>query len=79
MTRDDLTLELALVRWSVVHKKWDEFSSGNMPYLHAFLAGWCCRVIGTSEPEHVGQFRESFRAGWSEAEAQIQIAERLND
>ncbi len=33
----DLPLELALIRWSVVHRNWHELS-GAMPVLTAFLA-----------------------------------------
>lgn len=72
----EITMEMALIRWSVVHQRWSELGSGHMPYLPAFLAGWCCRAIGTSEPSDVGQYRDSFRAGWKEAGEQIVIASR---
>ncbi len=70
-----LPLELAMIRWSVVHRKWHDLAN-DMPEIQAFLAGWCCRCIGTSEPEELGQFKESFRAGWKEADDQIVIATR---
>ena len=72
-----LPLELALVRWSVVHRGWHEIG-GDCPLLQAFLAGWSCRCIGASMPEDVGQFRDSFRVGWREADDQITIASRQN-
>lgn len=67
-----LPLETALIRWSVVHLRWHDFSS-DMPLLTAFLAGWCSRCIGLSEPENVGTFRDSYRAGWNEADTMIEI------
>jgi hypothetical protein len=70
-----LPLELALIRWSVVHRSWHEIG-GNCPLLSAFLAGWCCRTIGASMPVDIGQFRDSFRCGWKEADDQITIASR---
>lgn len=74
MSIDLLTLDLALIRWSVVCGSWGDIASGNTPVLQAFLAGWCCRAIGATEPYDVGQLRESFRAGWREADVQISIA-----
>lgn len=70
-----LPLELALVRWSVVHRRWHELAS-DCPLLGAFLAGWYCRCIGATEPQNVGVFRDSFRTGWREADDQIEIAAR---
>lgn len=72
-----LPLELAFIRWSVVHRGWHEIG-GDCPLLLAFLAGWSCRCIGASMPEDVGQFRDSFRVGWREADDQITIASRQN-
>lgn len=72
-----LPLELAFIRWSVVHRGWHEIG-GDCPLLLAFLAGWSCRCIGASMPEDVGQFRDSFRVGWREADDQIAIASRQN-
>ncbi|RRJ96822.1 hypothetical protein Ga0100231_023945 [Opitutaceae bacterium TAV4] len=71
-----LSLDIALIRWSVVCRQWEGFSAGNAPLLGAFLAGWYCRSIGASMPEDVGQFRESFRVGWREADQQIEIESR---
>lgn len=71
-----LPLDLALIRWSVVCQSWGELSSGHAPLLPAFLAGWCCRCIGADMPVNVGQFKDSFRAGWCEADDQIIIASR---
>jgi len=72
-----LPLELAFIRWSVVHRRWHEMAN-DMPLLQAFLAGWCCRCIGTTPPGTVGTFRESFFAGWREADDQVTIASRQN-
>lgn len=72
-----LPLELAFIRWSVVHRRWHEMAS-DMPLLQAFLAGWCCRCIGTTPPATIGTFRESFLAGWREADDQVIIASRQN-
>jgi len=69
------TIELAMIRFAVVSKRWDESSAGNFPYIQAFLAGWCCCVCGVGYPE-VGQYRDSFRAGWIEAQQAIAIYER---
>ncbi|GAA5124615.1 hypothetical protein JIN84_12905 [Luteolibacter yonseiensis] len=71
-----LTLELALIRWSVMCKTWGELAAGHAPHLPAFLAGWMCRQIGASMPAELGQFRDSFRVGWREADQQIEIASR---
>ena len=68
-------LDIALIRWSVVHLRRKEIG-GDIPYLPAFLAGWNCRAIGASEPLDVGQFRDSFRAGWNEADEHITIESR---
>jgi hypothetical protein len=73
-----LPLELAFIRWSVVDRGWTEFS-GDGPLLSAFLAGWLCRCIGTSEPLNLGTFRDSFRVGWREADDQIIIMGRRNN
>lgn len=67
-----LPLETALIRWSVVHIKWNELAN-DIPCLTAFLAGWCCRSIGASMPEEIGGFRDSFRVGWREADTMINI------
>lgn len=77
MQRMVLPLELAFIRWSVVHRQWHELAN-DMPLISAFLAGWCCRCIGTSQPEDLGTFRDSFRVGWREADDQITIASRRN-
>lgn len=71
-----LPMELALTRWSVVCRKWHEGASGSAPVLPAFLAGWFCRCIGASEPVQLGEFPDSFRAGWREADDHIAIASR---
>ena len=71
-----LPLELAFVRWSVACRRWHELAS-DMPLLQAFLAGWCCRCIGSTQPLYPGVFKGAFRAGWDEADQQITIARRL--
>ena len=68
------TLDFALIRFAVVAVKWERL--GQFPYLPSFLAGWFCRAIGASEPENVGVFRDSFRAGWTESDQQQVIAAR---
>lgn len=72
-----LPLDLAFIRWSVVHRGWHEIG-GDCPLLLAFLAGWSCRCIGASQPIDLGTFRDSFRVGWREADDQIAIASRQN-
>lgn len=69
------SLELAFIRWSVVHRQWHEHS-GSMPSLEGFLAGWFCRVCEAEEPVIVDRFRDSFRSGWKEAHEQIVIISR---
>ena len=73
-----MPLELALTRWSVVHRQWHEIG-GDCPLLTAFLAGWCCRSIGASMPEDLGMFRDSFRVGWREAEDMMTIEARRHN
>jgi len=72
-----LTLDLALIRWSVVHRRWHELAS-DMPYLPAFLAGWGMRVMEADMPpaEALGTFKDSFRVGWREADEQLAILAR---
>ena len=72
----DTGMDIALIRWSVVHKTRSENGLGDIPYLPAFLAGWTCRAIGASQPLNIGQFRDSFRAGWLEADQHIEIESR---
>ncbi len=69
---EDLPLELALIRWSVVHLKWSEMGGG-IPVLNAFLSGWCSRCIGLEYPKQDSTLMHSFRAGWYEADSQIAI------
>ena len=73
-----LPLDLALTRWAVVCQSWGELAHGHAPLLSAFLAGWCCRCIGASQPDDLGQFRDSFRVGWREADQQVEIEARQN-
>jgi len=70
-----LPLELALVRWSVVHRRWHDIG-GDCPHLQGFLAGWFCREIGAKPPVEVARFRDSFNCGWREADDQIAIESR---
>lgn len=72
-----LPLELAFVRWSVVHRQWHELAN-DMPLLSAFLAGWNFRCIGLGMPEKLGTFRDSFRVGYREADTMIQIEKQKN-
>jgi len=71
------SLDLALTRWAVTCTRWGELSNGSAPILGAFLAGWYCRCINTSLPERIGEFPDSFRAGWKQADEQIAIASRI--
>jgi len=73
-----LSMDLALIRWSVKCAAWTEMSAGNAPLLQAFLAGWCCRCIGASQPEDMGMFRDSFMSGWYEADTMIVIEKQKN-
>ncbi len=73
-----LPLDLALIRWAVVCQSWADLAAGSAPLLSAFLAGWCCRCIGASQPADLGQFRDSFRVGWREADQQVEIEARQN-
>lgn len=68
-------LELAFIRWSVVHMKWHELCGG-MPSLEGFMAGWFCRVCEAEPPVMVNRFRDSFQHGWTEAHEQIEILSR---
>lgn len=67
------SLDLALIRWSVVCRSWNELAAGNDPHLGAFLAGWFSRVIDAPYPKEMFGFRDSFRSGWKEADDQIAI------
>lgn len=71
------SLELALIRWSVVHRKWHELAN-DMPCLGAFLAGWFLRDMSPkgTQPPDVASFRDSFRVGWRESDDQITILSR---
>lgn len=69
------SLDLAFIRWSVVHRQWHDLCGG-MPSLEGFLAGWFCRVCEAEPPVIVGRFRDSFQCGWKEAHDQIAILSR---
>lgn len=73
-----LSLELALIRWSVVHLRLSALKGGP-PELRGFLAGWFCREIGATEPEDVGMYRDSWRMGCRKADDQIAIIFRMKD
>lgn len=70
-----LPLEVALTRWSVVHRAWHDLGA-DCPSLHGFLAGWFCRMCEAQPPVLVGLFRDSFNCGWREAHEQIEIESR---
>lgn len=72
------TLDIALIRWSVVCRQWDALSSNSAPILGAFLAGWYWRDMGNELPgrEQLGTFVDSFRVGWHESDAMITIQQR---
>lgn len=67
-----LPLDLAMIRWSVRCRTWQEMSAGSQPELGPFLAGWFCRCIGAGLVVD-GHFRDSFRIGWKEADDHIAI------
>lgn len=73
-----LSLDLALTRWSVICESWGRLSSGSAPILGVFLAGWYWRDMGNSLPskEEIGKFADSFRVGWREADDFIEIQNR---
>lgn len=72
-----MSLDLALVRWSVVCGLW-ETRAGNRPDLGAFLAGWFLRRQSENLPENWRFFgqRDSFLAGWSESETFLALEAR---
>lgn len=70
------TLDLALIRWSVVCKEWGELSSGFYPNLGAFLSGWFWKDMGNELPKELGEFRDSFRKGYQESEFMLEILNR---
>ncbi len=70
------TLDLALIRWAVVCRRWHELSSGSAPVLGAFLAGWFLRDAGAQLPTDCGSARDSLRIGYAEADSQIVILQR---
>jgi hypothetical protein len=68
-------LELAIIRYAVVCERWQKLTPGHTPYLNAFLAGWLMRTI--DEPnDYSGTGKDSFRAGWTEADMQLEIQSR---
>lgn len=71
-----LTLDLALIRWSVMCESWGELSSGSAPQLGSFLAGWFTRAMGATKPEKLGQLRDSYMVGWREADSCVNIKRR---
>lgn len=74
-----LPLETAMIRWHVVSSKWEDLSSGSIPLLGAFLAGWFLRCIGGGIHQTV-DYRDSFRCGWREADDMIKIElQRMQD
>lgn len=68
-----LTLDLGLIRWSVMCDKWNDLAQGSAPQLGPFLAGWFTRAMGAEMPSDLGMFRDSYRVGWREADTQISI------
>lgn len=68
------TLDLALIRWSVVCRQWHDFG-GDAPMIGPFLAGWFMRDMKADMPEQLslGTFRDSFRKGWGECDTQLAI------
>lgn len=66
-SRPALSLDLGLIRWSVVCRRWQESSWGHQPDLGAFLSGWFAFQIFGAKPE-ADILRDSYSAGWHEAE-----------
>ena len=73
-----LPLDLAMIRWSVVCQSWNELAAGNAPILSVFLTGWGWRAMDLDLPKDLGRFRDSFRVGYREADAQVTINLRQN-
>jgi len=65
--------ELALIRWSAICIRWNDFSTGNHPNLTAFLGGWGSRCVGLPIPDKMECLADSFRSGWVEADTMIAI------
>jgi hypothetical protein len=61
-------------------RAWHELAAGAEPLLGAFLAGWYWRDMGNQLPgaEQIGQFTDSFRVGWREADTHIAIKDQQN-
>lgn len=74
------TFDLAIIRYAVVHKQWSEIGVGASPELGPFLAGWYWRDMGCDMPaaEQIKSFRDSFRKGYAEADAFVEILSRKN-
>lgn len=73
-----LPLDLAMIRWSVVCQSWNELAAGHAPILSVFLTGWGWRAMDLDLPKDLGRFRDSFRVGYCEADAQVTINLRQN-
>lgn len=71
-----LTLDLAIIRYAVVCERWQKLSTGMVPVFGAFVCGWFGRDMGQSVDVGAGTFRDSWRAGWAEADSAKQIAMR---
>ena len=69
-------INTALIRWSVVCRRWNDLSSGHAPILGAFLSGWFWRDMGNPMPSDCGVFQDSFRIGYKEADETITIEDR---
>ncbi len=76
LTPHSLSLEIALIRWSVVHRAWHELGN-DMPLIGPFLAGFFSRTLGLPIPEITTPGRDAFRVGWREADDQVAIALRI--
>lgn len=72
-------LNHGLYRFAAVSARWLEHG-GTTPDVTAFLAGWLARGVFRDEPEHGDgdAFRDSWRAGWREADMarEIDLRER---
>lgn len=67
-----MPLSLAIGEWEAAGKRWRE-TGGLPPDLAAFLCGWFAFDLYDDRPPDPDRMRDSWRAGWFEAEAMAAI------
>lgn len=65
------SLDMAITRYAVKAESWRQ-TGGVPPDLKAFLCGWFAFRVFEEMP-NPPHFRDSFRAGWAEAEVMGQM------